>query len=110
MYSNTGDFMVSSTTTNYMDNDVSDLLRDNFGIFPENQNMIVNNDLGDKDLDQNLSDILEDLQNAVKEEDITLSNNNTIEEKSIKPSNKIHAEIARRQKAADDPIKKLLEL
>ena len=103
-----GSTTMASKSFSYIDNDVSDLLQDNFGIFVDNQN--GNKEYEDKEFDKNLSEILEDLQNAVKEEDITMNNNNSIEDKGSKPSDKIQEELARRQKAAEDPIRKLLEI
>jgi len=63
-----------SSCSSQMDNDISDLLRDNFGAGSCGGGRA---DALSQELDKNLSEILDDLQKAVKEEDIT--NNNFVD-------------------------------
>ena len=65
----------SSSCSSQMDNDISDLLRDNFGVGSGGGGGRA--DALSQELDKNLSEILEDLQKAVKEEDI--ANNNYVD-------------------------------
>ena len=65
----------SSSCSSQMDNDISDLLRDNFGAGSGAGGGRA--DALSQELDKNLSEILEDLQKAVKEEDI--ANNNYVD-------------------------------
>ena len=64
-----------SSCSGQMDNDISDLLRDNFGAGSCGGGGRA--DALSQELDKNLSEILDDLQKAVKEEDIT--NNNYVD-------------------------------
>ena len=96
---NTGDktlrtegFPQTSQSNVNIDDDVSDLLRDNFG--PANiEDFAPKLDFSDIELDKNLSDILEDLQKVVKSEDG--ENNISFDSSSL---------------LDDDPIRSLLNL
>lgn len=85
-------FPQTSQSNVNIDDDVSDLLRDNFG--PANiEDFAPKLDFSDIELDKNLSDILEDLQKVVKSEDG--ENNISFDSSSL---------------LDDDPIRSLLNL
>ena len=98
--------LTNDFSTNTLDNDISDLFRDNFGMF-SSQDPSTSTTGGE--MDQNLSDILEDLKKAVTRDE-TRSHNNSITEENNnrKRQNSIDLTKLYQETVLDDPAQSLM--